>query len=1304
MSHLNTLSICGVRLFSPEDNQKVVFSAPVTLFLGQNGCGKTTIIECIRYALTGDIPAGTGSGQGFLNDPDMTHVSVTKGNVKLKYTDNLGNVITVSRFMQVMKKPDGKMQFKSMDVNIRKHETNGETQDISGRCVDADNFCCNSLSVSKSILTNVLFCHQENSFWPLDEPKKLKEKFDEIFEAVKYNKYIEFVRKDIKTRQLELKVIREKVETKRRIKDEVERCRAKYEERKVKLSELQDKIKEKNDNIKPLEDRRGEICDLEESIGSLQRNLVSKQAERKGLQDQQETLLKQISFVFEGTDEELQDRIKSFEQIQQTEENQIKQLELKNKEIIAENNTVNVAIQKNQMKIGELKEEQKQHKNKQKEVKSLVERLRNKLDINSSTSWDQTEAVADELESAIQKQEKEYEKLTKEQEKEEKELQTRIDTAREKFVSVKQIIESKKGLIKEYGEKARNIREQLDELGSSDSQLKIVGDKIEKLQSTLSTLKSSFSEKDKNKEIDELKEAIDAKEQYLDKLEREYRILQQNYVVEQNLERENAAVTEKETEINKIKSKHASNFKLLFGDDIPESNYKRSITRIQNEEDAKCKKLTIRIGKLEKSVSSLEMKLKMRREALKSNKEELTTHKKKIEQVCKGKPFDETVKESYTSKETLQKQKGQYSSAKIMYEAFMEKLRRDACCPICKTNFSEKPDYKEDIIKSMAGKIVSLPQKLMENERKLKEAEEAYNNLQRLKPVSEEIETLTHSKIPQLEEEIQNLEEEFNEAQMELASDKAQLELPQRKVEVCKSVISDVTLLDKYIDDVKTSKRNIEQLQSEIVKVPSARSRQETEAEIDVGKADLSNLRHKYDSSKKMLDQHRERCQTLNDQIQNETRKQLNIQKLLQERPMLETQLKEFDEKVGTLRIEIEELEDDVREHNKQLSAAIEDRQTTVKTNNKLKNDESTKINANKSLLADIKRLYSAIETYVKNNTESEIDLTVENLAKLKMKEKELEDQKNKIIDSISTKKQNLAKKESEYRDLNDNVILRERKESEKKLIGEINDLEKNIAGFNYRSLRKEKLQIDEKLEVAHREINTLIGQKDEIEDQIKELHKELKQPEKRDAFHNYLKQLYELQIEQDIVDDMSTYINVLEKCVLKFHEDRMVHINRIIRELWREIYKGNDIDYIEIQTSEDMKGGGVNKKRTYNYKVVQVKNSIELEMRGRCSAGQKVLACLIIRIALAETFSNHCGILALDEPTTNLDKDNIISLSIGLANLVQEREAAKNFQLLVITHDEEFLSVLTRTLATEGYWEVKRNHSGFSTVERKVL
>lgn len=38
------------------------------------------------------------------------------------------------------------------------------------------------------------------------------------------------------------------------------------------------------------------------------------------------------------------------------------------------------------------------------------------------------------------------------------------------------------------------------------------------------------------------------------------------------------------------------------------------------------------------------------------------------------------------------------------------------------------------------------------------------------------------------------------------------------------------------------------------------------------------------------------------------------------------------------------------------------------------------------------------------------------------------------------------------------------------------------------------------------------------------------------------------------------------------------------------------------------------------------------------CSFPLQVLACLIIRLALAETFCLNCGILALDEPTTNLD------------------------------------------------------------------
>jgi DNA repair protein RAD50 len=82
-------------------------------------------------------------------------------------------------------------------------------------------------------------------------------------------------------------------------------------------------------------------------------------------------------------------------------------------------------------------------------------------------------------------------------------------------------------------------------------------------------------------------------------------------------------------------------------------------------------------------------------------------------------------------------------------------------------------------------------------------------------------------------------------------------------------------------------------------------------------------------------------------------------------------------------------------------------------------------------------------------------------------------------------------------------------------------------------------------------------------------------------------------------------------------------------------------------------------------------KGDLPLDMRGRCSAGQKVLAGIVIRLALAETFCINCGILALDEPTTNLDDENKAGLAHALARLIAARSQQVNFQLVCITHDE---------------------------------
>lgn len=52
-----------------------------------------------------------------------------------------------------------------------------------------------------------------------------------------------------------------------------------------------------------------------------------------------------------------------------------------------------------------------------------------------------------------------------------------------------------------------------------------------------------------------------------------------------------------------------------------------------------------------------------------------------------------------------------------------------------------------------------------------------------------------------------------------------------------------------------------------------------------------------------------------------------------------------------------------------------------------------------------------------------------------------------------------------------------------------------------------------------------------------------------------------------------------------------------------------SDIEYIEIRSDADENVSATDKRRNYNYRVVMVKGDTALDMRGRCSAGQKVMA-----------------------------------------------------------------------------------------------
>ena len=203
MASLNKLAIRGIRSFDDKSISVIEFF-PVTVIVGHNGSGKTTIIECLKYATTGDQPPNTRGG-AFIHDPKMANEKEVKAQVKLRFRAANGQKMLAIRNLSVTMKKTGGMTMKTLEgvlgIAPDPNEKSGKVSTIcaptcqsltmqqrsviSTKCAEMDTEIPQLLGVSKAVLENVIFCHQEDSYWPLAEPAALKKKFDDIFEATK---------------------------------------------------------------------------------------------------------------------------------------------------------------------------------------------------------------------------------------------------------------------------------------------------------------------------------------------------------------------------------------------------------------------------------------------------------------------------------------------------------------------------------------------------------------------------------------------------------------------------------------------------------------------------------------------------------------------------------------------------------------------------------------------------------------------------------------------------------------------------------------------------------------------------------------------------------------------------------------------------------------------------------------------------------------------------------------------------------------------------------------------------------------
>ncbi|XP_011499172.1 PREDICTED: DNA repair protein RAD50 [Ceratosolen solmsi marchali] len=1310
MSSVRDIEIRGIRNFGDESSKaRIHLSKPLTLILGANGTGKTTIIEALKFITSGEYPPDSDRGKSFVHEPKLTLNHTVRGQVKAKIVDKNGDKLIVTRTMQVSRQKTGALKFQALDNTItRIDEQTKKKVQISSRCTDVDREILIAMGVSKPILNYVIFCHQEESNWPLEDGKKLKDKFDEIFDTSKYNKAMDTTTKLIKDLQIELNEIKAYEVGLKAMVDEVHAQEDKLKDCERREEEINNRIKEIEKLIMSVDDRIKDLVVIYNKHEDIEQSLKIVETDYKLTKNYIQSLKKHIKNIYTGSKEELIHKIETFD-LNLSQKVVKKQEYTDNLHITEKNeNILSKKLANDRIRLGSLKQKKiafDEKVIKRNELLSKSLRMWNVSESGSTITEEEVKDYINEIKKKFEEFRSSMNNKIEENEQEERHVQREVDahriekTAIESEMSLKE--KGKNEIKLEIGELKRKIKE----AGEAGDKLNSIELNLKNASRNYESLLEDFDEDliKKNLQLENIKK----KELHikLNLVEQEINSLHQQSSQQAELELYQNNLRDKEKSILALQNKHKTNLNLLFdGKQIPNKKLKEHLEKIQkllfNEKD----NLVHKIEEEQQQIITYETTLKCNQEQLSKMISELDAYKEKIFSKCQNNDYNESLLLQEKKLKSLQDQRGIYTNQSLLYDTYLKLLKKKSCCPLCDREFKNNSEEKK-LEQKLYLEIKKNPQCLKDCEKELKEEQTRYDVLQQLKPITENIIELENEKLPHIRKSMEEIKINLGKCEQKVENMNLILSEPDEKLHISKQIMSDVVLLDNYINEKEKLTQLIEAKKSEMLKAGKIGDRcmEDVQMERQEIKKNLSTTEQNIDSIQSNLQLSQEKIQKAREQ-----KNKLN-EELLQSRQCMQS-LKQLKDKVKDLYEKENFLEESLKSLRQKLVGAEEKLSINVEELNNLKqknrNEQDKALNFKSQSTTEMHELNTVqkeVHTFIIGKIEEsllKVELDVEETKKeyedMKVKRLELEEHIRFLDDQCRS--QETGKKE-----LESNLELISKEEDIVALNDQLISYRTLLKDMKFDEVKKEYKKLQEQKENFEKEKSSIKGAQGELSNSIQSIKTNLNQEKYRMARHNYKEKQLQLVVQEEAIANLKIYVTVLDKAMIQFHEERMNTVNKIMGQLWNLVYSGNDTSSIQIrvQTTE----GIGDKKRSYNYKLVQVKRSTEMDMKGKCSAGQKVLASIIIRMALAETFCTDCAVLALDEPTTNLDEENSTNLAVTLSKVIQLRsQHHKNFQFIVISHDEKFISHLSNLSGKQMFQELYRNIDGYSLIRRRNM
>ncbi|KAK2768540.1 DNA repair protein rad50 [Arachnomyces sp. PD_36] len=1291
------LTVISVRSFDNTRSETIQFHTPLTLIVGYNGSGKTTIIECLKYATTGDLPPNSKGG-AFIHDPKLCGEKEVLAQVKLSFKATTSAKMVCTRSLQLTVKKTTRQQ-KTLEGQLLMLK-DGERTAISSRVAELDQIMPQYLGVSKAVLDSVIFCHQDESLWPMSEPSVLKKKFDEIFEALKYTKAIDNIKALRKKQNEELAKYKLTEQHCRDDKDKADRA----EKRSIKLQEEIEALREETHGLSQSMRHAAELADKawkeSESYAQILGSLEGKRIEAKSIKTSIDNL-KQHLVELEESDEWLESTLEQFESRQA----QYRQQEEKQKEKYIE---LKEQIENGRRDMGLKQSECGKHENDKAQFERQVERRENMIKEaarrNNIRGFDDTldEMQVDEFMHRIRKlykdQSQALERAKRETQAELREAQGLLNQLGQRKSALQESKTAAKRQISQNDNEVVTYQNRLNEIDMDEGKKATLESRIEDVEQKLHQRKEHANSASWDREIQNANTELRSYEEEASRLNAELIQGTKKAGDLARLDHLKKELKDREHGLQTMTGAHGDRISKLVSQDWQPSSLEQEYQRVMDDKTTGVTYAERDRDGVARELEHVEYRLKNARGDLKQRKEELQNCVEMIRDKTGDEPseYPDVVKQRQSELDMAKKDADQYAGLGEYLQKCLDAANQKKVCRTCARPFKTETEFStfkrklEGLLKRATEEAVDENlQQLEEDLESAREASKYYDTWVRL----------SETEIPALEKDDQQLSSQRDtllsriEGYDNVLSEKVGLK---RDVE---TLAKTVATISKYECDIKLLKEQIQELSVKQEESGGSRTLEDIQDEI-------ASIGEKSRGLKKVIskltderDQSRTEINNLELELRDAKAALDNARFQLDKKAGLLARVEEYRTLNAKQRETIEKADNDIEGLVPELSKAqakYDDISQRGEAKERELQQEATHLSES---LHHLNLANEEIKAYNDRGGPDQLARSRRELQNIQDQIGQLESEQGEITKAINKISTQLQDSENTKRQYSDNLRYRQESRSLEAVMVDIEKLEAHNAEVDRSRFREESERRTREHNALAAKQASKMGEMKSKDDQLMQLLADW-DTDYKNAASNFKEAHIKVETTKAAVDDLGRYGGALDKAIMKYHSLKMEEINRIIEELWQKTYRGTDVDTILIRSdNENAKGN-----RSYNYRVCMVKQDAEMDMRGRCSAGQKVLASIIIRLALAECFGVNCGLIALDEPTTNLDRANIRSLAESLHDIIHARQQQANFQLIVITHDEEFLRYMQCGDFCDYYYRVSRNEKQKSIIERQSI